>query len=89
MDRTRPSAVRAAGVLESLKVHVERIIELGNCAGEDDCTARRVFLDDSQTVSAGKLPDFRNIGRIGSVLLSELFAAEMPIRSFTLGQPGN
>jgi hypothetical protein len=89
MDRTRPSAIGAAGVLESLKVYLERIIELGNRAGEDDCTARRVFLDDSQTASAGKLPDFRDVGWIGSVLLSELLAAQMPIRSFTLGQPGN
>ena len=89
MDRPRPPAIGTAGVLESLKVHLERIIELGNRAGEDDCTDRQVFLDDSQTVSAGKLPDFRDVGGIGSVLLSELIAAQMPIRSFTLGQPGN
>ena len=66
MDRSRPPAIGAARVLESLRVYLERIIELGNRAGEDDCAARRVFLDDSQTVSAGKLPDFRDVGRIRS-----------------------
>ena len=73
-------------MLEGLQVHLERIVELGNRAGEDDGPARRVFLDDRKAVGVGELPDKGDIGRVGAVLPSELLAAQMAIRALAPGQ---
>ena len=66
-------------MLEGLQVHFERIIELGNRAGENDGPARSVFLDDGKAVGAGEPPDFSDIGRIRAVSLGELLSAQVTI----------
>ena len=81
MHRSRPPAIGAAGVLEGLQVHLERVVELGNRAGEDDGPARRVLLDDSETVGVGELPDHGDVGGIGAKLLRELLAAQVTTRA--------
>ena len=73
-------------MFEGLKIDFECVVELGNSAGENDGPARRIFLDDNETVSAGELPDDGNVCGIGSELSGELLAAQMPIRPFSRRQ---
>jgi hypothetical protein len=86
VDRSRPPAIGAAGMLECLQIHPECVVELSNRAGENDGAARRVLLDDDETLCVGKLSDHGNVCGIGAELPGKLFAAQMPIRPFARRQ---
>jgi hypothetical protein len=88
MDRSGPSAIRAAIVLEGLQVHSKCIIELSNGAGEDYGSARRIFVDDRETMTARELPDRCNVAGFSSELLCELLTLQV-VRPFAGSQLSN
>jgi hypothetical protein len=72
-----PSAIRAAGVLESLQVHTERIIELCHCPRQDHGSPPGMFLHDREPMSAGKLADCGDIASVGTKLALKFLTAQM------------
>ena len=86
MDLSRPAAIGAARMLESFQIDLERVVELGDRTGKDNRPARRVFLDDHETMRVGELPDRRHVRGIGAELLRVLLAAEVTVRPLAPGQ---
>ena len=80
MDRSCPSAIRSAVVLELLQVDAERRVELRHCPGENHSAARRILLDHRKTVAAGKFLDRGQVGGLGAELLREILTLDVPGR---------
>jgi hypothetical protein len=81
MNRTRPATVRPAIVLEALEVNSERTVELGDRAGKNYRSARRILLYDCEPVAGRECSDRADIGRVSPELLREILTAEVGFRA--------
>ncbi len=66
-------------MLESLQLHGESLVELGDGAGQDDGAPSGVFLHHREPLRGGELPDRREIGAVGAKLSREVLASEMAV----------
>ncbi len=86
MDRSCPSAIRSAVVLELLQVDTERRVELRHRPGENHSAARRVLLNHRKTVTVGKFLHRGQVGRLGAELLREILTRDVTGRRVAGGQ---
>lgn len=85
MDRPGPTAVRAARMLELLKLDAKSVIELRDGPGEHDGPSAGVLRYDGEPVLAGKFLDGLDVGRVGPELLVILLVGQVALRFVASG----
>jgi len=62
-----------------LQLHAEGVVHVCSATTQDDSSARRIGLDDRQTVPFRKARDGAQVGGVSAILGSELLTAERRI----------